>query len=323
MAKVNLSLVRKQVNEALEKEVVRSADVVEYVDVNNPAHFVCMPEWFKTITSLPGLPFGYIVEFVGLPNAGKTTAGIIALIEAQKQGHVAILIDVERKFPFARFVSMGGDRSLLEVISEPTIEENFNVLETYQKAIHQEDPDAKIMVLYDSISVGSTRADMGKSVLDPQVMADQAKVLKRMLRRQVVLCSETHTVFVAINQMYGNPNPAAHGAPTIAGGKGIEYAKALSLTFKKFGKLPIKTVNGVKYERGIITKILVSKNHLQVGDLSLAEAMLHVTADAMTPAAMEKKGKKGATKVTIDSEEVDVEVEEDEKASDTLVLDEE
>lgn len=128
MAKFDLSLIRGQVNDALDSvESIKEGQDVIYVDPKNPNHWVMMPEWFQKLTTIPGLPFGYIVEFVGLPNAGKTTAGIIALIEAQKQDHVTILIDVERKFPFKRFEDMGGDRSKLLVISRPTIEENFNV----------------------------------------------------------------------------------------------------------------------------------------------------------------------------------------------------
>jgi len=311
--KIDLSLIRKQVNDALDKEAVRPGDQVVYADPNKPEDWVIMPEWFKQISTVPGLPFGYIAEFVGLPNAGKTTAGIVAMVCAQQQDVITILIDVEKKFSYKRFADMGGKRELLEVISEPTIEENFNVLEAYQKAIHQEHPEAKILVIYDSISVGSTRSDMAKSTLDAQVMADQAKVLKRMLRRQVVLCAECRCAFVAINQMYGNPNPAAHGAPSIAGGKGLEYAKALSISFKKFGKLPPKTVAGIKYERGIITKILVSKNHLQQGDLSLSEVLIHITADNMVVASVAKGGK--GAKAKIDNEDVEIEVEkEDEQA---------
>ena len=310
--KMDLGLIRKQVNDAMDKEAVRPGNQVVYADPNKPEDWVIMPEWFKQISTVPGLPFGYIAEFVGLPNAGKTTAGIVAMVCAQQQEVITILIDVEKKFSYKRFVDMGGKRELLEVISEPTIEENFNVLETYQKAIHQEYPEAKILVIYDSISVGSTRSDMAKSTLDAQVMADQAKVLKRMLRRQVVLCAECHCAFVAINQMYGNPNPAAHGAPTMAGGKGLEYAKALSISFKKYGKLPPKTVLGVAYERGIITKILMTKNHLQQGDLSLSEVLIHITADKMVVAAVTKKGKGAKTKV--DNEEVEIEVEKDDEA---------
>lgn len=306
MAKIDLSLIRKQVNEALDLEgAVRPADEVVYVDIENPSHFVVMPEWFQKISTIPGLPFGYIVEFVGLPNAGKTTAGMLALVAAQKQGYVTIVIDVEKKFPYERFVTMGGNRKELEVISQPTIEQNFHVLENYQRAVNQADPTAKMIVVYDSIAVGSTRADMAKTTLDPQVMADQAKVLKRMLRRQVVICQECHCVFVAINQMYGNPNPAAHGAPSLSAGKGLEYAKALSLSFKKIGKLPVKTVGGEKFERGVITKVSSSKNHLQRGDLSLAEAILHVTADDMSPATIGPKGK-GKKAVIASGEEIDL-----------------
>jgi len=310
MAKFDLSLVRQQINDSLQKEAVKAGNEVVHVDMKDPNCFVVMPPWFQQISTIPGLPFGYIVEFVGLPNAGKTTAGMIAMIEAAKQGHICVLVDVERKFSWDRFVAMGGKREDVPfVIREPTIEENFNVLEITQKNIHQEYPAAKILVVYDSVSVGSTRSDMAKSTLDAQVMADQAKVLKRMIKRQVVLCAEVGCVFVAINQMYGNPNPAAHGQPTMAGGKGLEYAKALSISFKKAGKLPPTTRQGVKYERGIITKILASKNHLQQGELTLTEVLLHVTADSMSVASLDKKGKKAK----VGGEEVEIEFEKDEE----------
>jgi hypothetical protein len=106
----------------------------------------------------------------------------------------------------------------------------------------------------------------------------------------------------------------------MSAGKGMEYAKALSITFKKAGKLPPKTVNGIAYERGIITKALTTKNHLQESELSLTDVILHVTANDMTKAQIAKgKAKKnGKTAVVVNEEEVEVELESDK--SEELVI---
>ena len=297
MGKYDLSLVRARVNKALAKDeddadVILNGSMVPQINWNDSNSHIVMPDWFKKISTIPGLPFGIIAEFVGLPNAGKTTAGIIALVRAQAQGFITILVDVEKKFPYKRFVDMGGSLPDLEVIDDISIEQNFNDLELFQEEIHEEFPDAKMVVLYDSVATGSTRADLAKTMLDPQVMADKAKVLKRAFQRQVVNCKLYNCCFISINQMYGDPNPAKHGAPSLSGGKGLEYAKSLSITFQKFAKLPPKIIDGEKLERGIITKMKTTKNHLQIGPLSYAEVLLHVTDIEMVLASASKKTKK-------------------------------
>jgi RecA/RadA recombinase len=299
---------------------MNTGDLVKYVDFKDPTQFVQMPDWFEKISTIPGLPFGFVCEFVGQPDAGKSTAGIKALVAAQKQGFYAILVDAERKFSYPRFTAMGGDPTQLLVIAENSIEETFNALEIAERSIAQNDPESKTLVVFDSIAVQSTRSDLAKSTLDPQVMADQAKVLKRMLRRQVILLQETRVCLVCINQMYGNPNPAAHGAPSLSGGKGVEYAKAISIVFQRAGKLPPKTVAGVALDRGIITKISIKKNHLQLAPLPVTFALLHVTPDDMVIAPPKKKGKKGKDVVeTTDGEEIELEETE---AIDVLLNDE-
>ena len=280
-------------------KVIVAADV-EYVDVNNPDHFVPMPDWFRDITTIPGVPYKFITEFAGPPDSGKTTAGMIALINAQKAGAITILVDVERKFHKPRFTEMGGNLEDLYVISELTIEKNFSQLETYMKNIHDEEPEAKILVVYDSIAAGVSNAEMGKDADSAQTIADQAKVIKRYMKRTIVNAQLCNVAAVLINQVYSDPNPMAHGKARLSGGKGVEYSKSLALSFVKKADLKPHTVKGQLYKSGILTQVKTTKNHLQFGNMLLSSLMLEVKDTTMEKVTLDKKSKKSKKSVEID-----------------------
>ena len=311
---MNVSLMSQKIKERLAMSGrSKVGSTVQYVNVNDLSQFVPMPDWFKEITSLPGVPFKFIAEFSGPPDSGKTTAGMIALINAQKAGHVAILVDVERKFSFTRFIDMGGDPDQLFVVSEKSIEKTFSALEQTIKDINDECPEAKILVVYDSIAAGVSEAEMEKDADSKQTIADRAKVVKRMLQRQLFLIQDCEVAMVLINQIYADPNPMAHGKARISGGKGVEYSKSLGLSFNKRGDLPPKTVQGKTYKVGIITSVKTTKNHLQSGAMVITDLLLEVRAADMVVVDKDKKKKKGKGKdvpVELDDMEDTVETEE-------------
>ena len=289
---MNVSMMSQSLKDRLASSVnIKTGDTVQYVDVNDLSQFVPMPDWFKEITTLPGVPFKFVTEFAGKPDSGKTTAGMVALIGAQKAGIVAILVDAERKFAHKRFKEMGGDPDSLYIIQEPSIEQSFDQLEKTLKIVHEEMPDARILVVYDSIAVGVTKAELEKEATDPQTIADQAKVLKRMIRRIIYYIQECNTALIMINQLYKDVNPMAHGGSKMSGGQGVEYGKALSVSFSKSKELT-KTVAGVLYKTGIVTSLESKKNHLLSGDMAVKKLDVEVVAYDMRKAvAKVKKGK--------------------------------
>lgn len=289
----------------------KQASIVKYVDPNDLTQFVVMPPWFKKITSLPGIPFKFITEFAGPPDSGKTTAGMIALISAQKSGQIAILIDIERKFNQDRFVAMGGDLDSLWVIQELTLEKTASSLESTLKEIADECPGVSIMVLYDSVSVGVTNAEMEKDIDSKQTIADKAKVIKRIIQRLIVLSQTCNAAVVCINQVYKDPNPMAHGGSKLSGGLGLEYAKSLALSFQKIGELQPKQSKGVKYKVGIKTKAKTIKNHLQTGDQIVSDLLLEIKANEVTEISADKKakGKKATEDIPAELEDGDDDLE--------------
>lgn len=288
---MDVSLISQRLKDRLTSSVnVRMGDTVQYVDINNVEQFVPMPEWFKDLTTLPGVPFKFITEFVGKPDSGKTTAGMIALINAQKSGCVATLVDAERKFSYARFRDMGGDPKNLYIIQEPSIERSFDQLEKTLKIINEESPGAKVLVVYDSIAVGVTGAELEKEATDPQTIADQAKVIKRMIRRILYYIQECNTALIVINQLYKDPAPGAHGASRMSGGQGVEYGKALSISFSRMKDLT-KTKDKIIYKYGILTQLKSTKNHLLNGDMRLNQIDIEVVAFDMRKPKLKKGGK--------------------------------
>jgi recombination protein RecA len=285
----NIQDLKAKLQQKLGKDfAVKTGDEVDYIDESNDALWIDGPDWWKPITSVRGIPVGFLVELFGRPDSGKTSTAMYFLIEAQKKGWIAILVDAEQKFSYDRFNLMGGDSASLLIVSENTIEENFDKLEKQERAIREIDATTPILIVYDSIAVGASQAELEKEATDPATMADQAKVIKRMVRRQVALLKQCKAAFIAVNQCYsriGSPGQQA------SGGQGLEFAKALSIQFTKRMKLE-KQSGGLPIKWGIEAKVQCEKNHLQKGDSIVKELPIYITATKNYRAP--EKSKKGS-----------------------------
>lgn len=253
---------------------LQTGNEIKHIDINDAQQWIMGPDWWVDITGIPGITPGYIYELFGRPDSGKSSTAQFFMVQAQLSDWAVILVDAERKFPYNRYQSMGGDLETLFVVTGDTIEQNFDNLEKIQRAIHEEEPDRKILIIYDSVSVGASQAELEKETLDPQTMADQAKVLKRMLRRQLGLLHSHNAAFVAVNQCYsriGSPGQQP------AGGQGLEFAKAISVQFTRKENQE-RVAGGQKIKFGIVTNVQVSKNHLMQGESVIKEVLVSITS---------------------------------------------
>jgi RecA/RadA recombinase len=236
---MDFEALKKKLTSKLKETNIRTADQVQYIDINNDSMWVDGPDWYRMITGIRGITTGFVYEFVGKPDSGKSSTGQHFMVQAQKKGWVVILVDAEKKFSFSRYEKMGGNCKTLFIISESTIEHNFDALEKMEKAISEEDKDAKILVVYDSIAVGGSMKELEKDITDVSQVAEQAKLLKRCVRRQLPLLQQCNVAFIAINQCYAKIGPMSRGGTQASGGQGLEYGKALSLKFSR-----IKVLSG-------------------------------------------------------------------------------
>lgn len=93
-----------------EKVGLNSTDGTVNTAISNaskPQSWILMPKAFVECTNLPGLPEGTVISVMGHSNVGKSTLVNHAIVAAQKQGLIPVIIDTENSFSFTYAQSMG------------------------------------------------------------------------------------------------------------------------------------------------------------------------------------------------------------------------
>lgn len=245
----------------------------------------------EVLGGLPGFPCGMISQVVGPKDSGKTTTATEALISAQVDGGIAILLDTEKKYSIKRAALMGLDVKSLIIIQAKTIEAAFekfivvvniikNKLEYVSKegellssteylALtpankkkfkgHPKYAHRKVCCVWDSLGATPSEAELDPSVKDFSMTA--AKVIKGQLRKLLAYISEMKVAFVIVNQVYANMN--SFGKKTTPyGGSGPEYHSVIILEFAKKGRIRPDGVKSPEPFCGINTEVECVKNHL-------------------------------------------------------------
>lgn len=90
---------------------------------DKPLEFIKLGSAFHKATGLPGFPKGNISLIRGHSNTGKSTAIVLGIVNAQRQGILPIIIDTENSFPWERARDMGMD---FEEVVDPDTGEIVN-----------------------------------------------------------------------------------------------------------------------------------------------------------------------------------------------------
>lgn len=252
---------------------------------------------WKQLTHLKGLPYGRICQISGKPDSGKSSHAMLFMKEAQDQGVAVILWDAEKKFSVARYDNkMGGDSSNLLRVNTNNIIDGAKAVANFVKAIKEEDPNQKILIVWDSVgaSINSTEdneddEDFSKQ---PGVTAKEIawairkfnKLLNSYINKETG--EETIAVLV-VNQTYANIGSVGQ---TEKGGGELYYLSSVIIQLSRKQDLT-RVKQGEKYKYGIVTRAKVKKNHLFDGNECISEMDLVVSADGI---ALAKEVKKNA-----------------------------
>ena len=239
-----------------------------------PPDFISAPEPIQDLLGLDGYPICRLTMISGKPDSGKTTLGMLALVEAQKKGYIGILVDTEKKFDFERFRKMGGNPEELGKIVGETIEDGFVGLNTWLETIYSQDSESKVFIVWDSIGGTPTKAEIQAEADESIQLATAAKVIKKNLRVFVQRFSTQNIGMLMINQMYANIG--SHGY-TNSGGDGPDYYSTIILQLQRVGHYQVQE-KGIKYKAGIDTMATVTKNHLLRGEKTLYKVKFRVKA---------------------------------------------
>lgn len=172
-----------------------------------------------------GILKGRIVEIYGPESSGKTTACLHMIMEVQKKGGVAAIIDVEHALDPKYIDRLGIDRKKL-LISQPNSgEEALSILETLaQKKVD--------LVILDSVAALVTKAEIEGDMGDAHIGL-QARLMSQALKKIAGIISKSGTIVVFTNQlrskigvMYGNPE-------TTCGGSALKFYASIRIDIRR------------------------------------------------------------------------------------------
>lgn len=115
---------------------------------DKPLEWIEFSDGFKKATGLPGVPKGYVTQFRGHTNTGKSTAICEALVAAQKMGILPILIDTENNlgrgnyrltelgFDFDNYIRVDNDYLLREFGKKQNKDRNEASIEDLAKCFY-------------------------------------------------------------------------------------------------------------------------------------------------------------------------------------------
>lgn len=106
--KSKLSL--KEALAAIKKEQGMGENIdLEHSNADKDMEWLAMPKGFVDATKLPGIPISYVTTLCGHSNTGKSTIVNHAIVAAQRQGLLPILIDTESNFSPRYCQDMGAE----------------------------------------------------------------------------------------------------------------------------------------------------------------------------------------------------------------------
>lgn len=287
MSKIDLNKIVKDMRKLYEKDkkvqsIISTGDAVK--QTYTEADVIPLPKShpISQLTNLLGIPFNKIVQVAGKPDCGKSTMAGEVMAAAQASGATVILFDSEDKFDANRFKNnFKGNPSNILMIKTNEILKGGELVRRYITAIKEQDENAKILFVWDSVGGSQSRSHAERELdnekhAQPGQDAKENGSLMKVLVALINKYPDTIAVYMA-NQTYAKIGFMQHGDQA-SGGTKIEYHSSLIVMLKRI-KVLTKVVKGVTTKHGIISRATVTKNHLSQGETSVHQLDFKITAD--------------------------------------------
>ena len=247
-----------------------------------PETFYNCGDAFMDACGLPGPVLGGINMFLGHSNTSKTTAMILAAVDAQKKGHLPVFIITEKKWSWEHAIELGlqaeknefGEYDGMFIFNDSfdVIEQTTDFINQILDAQEKGDIPYSILFLWDSI--GSIPCQMtfdgkGGGMHNAKVLADKIGMgIHSRISKSKKEDYPYYNTLVVLNQPWVLLPDNPFGQPEIQakGGTAVWLASSLVFLFgnqKKAGISHIDaTKNGRKVSFAIRTKVSILKNHV-------------------------------------------------------------
>lgn len=234
---------------------------------DNPNDYVVMPPWFKQYFGIMGYPFGKWTQISGKPDAGKTTACLMAMKAAQEQGHAIVYVETEGKTSERDLLAYGIDPKGVITVNTNITEEVFDGACKALDILKADYPDAKVLLIIDSYGNTTSMRDADMDFTQKVGMVGGAAKTNRsgIGAINAKMLNQDISVLI-INYSYANIGSVGE---TNAGGRALEFACALIIAASRVSNYEV-TRNGIKVKAGINGRYRTTKNHYTKGLLDEA-----------------------------------------------------
>ncbi len=185
-------------------------------DIEDPSEFVSLGNLAFDLISDGGVPFGYVVEFVGLSQSGKSTCAYNIIANAQKEyDAIGVLIDRENAYTNRRGEQIGIDTDRLILVKPqdvPTVTDCFQFILDVIEKVRKESDDTYLVIAIDSISSFGKDVDLSKSDSGRKAKATHEglrEVLEVIDKRMMLLV--LNQVLYKVGVTFGDPRTTSSG----------------------------------------------------------------------------------------------------------------
>ena len=173
-----------------------------------------------------GYPRGRVIEIYGPESSGKTTLAIHAMVETQRQGGIAAIIDAEHAFDRFYAEKLGVDVDNLLIAQPDSGEQALAIADELIRS------SAVDLVVIDSVAALTPKAEIDGEMGDNKVGL-QARLMSQALRKLTATINKTQTTCIFITQlrekigvMFGNPE-------TTTGGNALKFYASVRLDIRR------------------------------------------------------------------------------------------
>jgi len=185
-----------------------------------------------------GLPEGRLAEIYGDWSSGKSALVYHAIVQAQREGGVAMLHDSEGALSVPWAETLGIDMERLLYYEPMPIESVFDKMEEGIKAVMADEYFRlkPFLLVWDSVAATMAKEELKREYGDAEV-ALRARVISGALRKLTGLIRNSKTIVVFTNQLRDRPMVMFGDTEETTGGRAIKFHSSLRCEMqKKFGK---------------------------------------------------------------------------------------
>lgn len=188
-----------EVNKKYKTDIIRKASDLKSIE------FIPFTSPMMNYLTRGGTPVGRMVEFVGLPQSGKTTTALDVIANYQKKypDRYTVYLDAENTMDKEWGMTLGVNWDTV-ILIQPEAEYGEQLLDMLLDYIRS----GKIgMVVLDSVPYIQPKSTCEKA-LDEKTYGGNSALIKAFCDKVVPLCKKTGCTFLAINQIrenIGNP----------------------------------------------------------------------------------------------------------------------